>query len=92
MRQRQAALRQLYLSQMTLAQQAWESGRVVRVMELLDGQRQFPGQQDLRDFDWYYRWRFFHERASDVARREDEVGSVAFFPRWQDTGDFDEGD
>ncbi|HEX4072328.1 MAG TPA: protein kinase, partial [Planctomycetaceae bacterium] len=80
MRQRQAALRQLYLSQMTLAQQAWESGRVGRVMELLDGQRPLPGQQDLRDFDWYYRWRLCHSERLMLPRREDEVGSVAFSP------------
>ena len=60
MRQRQAALRQLYLSQMTLAQQAWESGRVAASWNFSTVMRPLPGQQDLRDFDWYYRWRLCH--------------------------------
>jgi len=54
------ARRYLYASQMNLAEQAWERGHVERVMELLDGQRPHPGEQDLRGFGWYYRWRLCH--------------------------------
>jgi eukaryotic-like serine/threonine-protein kinase len=54
------ARRYLYASQMDLAEQAWERGHVARVTELLEGQRPQPGQQDLRGFGWYYRWRLCH--------------------------------
>jgi eukaryotic-like serine/threonine-protein kinase len=79
MRQRQAALHELYLSQMNLAEQAWEAGRVKRVMELLDGQRPRPGARDQRSFDWYYRWRLCHSERLAL-HRPDEVLALAFSP------------
>jgi WD40 repeat protein len=48
--------RQLYVSQMGQAQQAWEKGDVGRALGLLDTQRPKPGEEDLRAFDWRYLW------------------------------------
>jgi WD40 repeat protein/serine/threonine protein kinase len=70
----------LYASQMSLAQQAWDSGRVGRVMELLDGQRPQSGQRDFRRFDWYYRWRLCHSERLALPRQDREILSVAISP------------
>src|SRR5262245_22887695 len=51
------ANRRLYASQMNLAMQAWRGGEVPRVLELLEGQRPGPDDDDLRGFEWYYLWR-----------------------------------
>jgi WD40 repeat protein/serine/threonine protein kinase/tetratricopeptide (TPR) repeat protein len=51
------ARRRLYASQMNLAQQAWEQGNPVRVLQLLENQRPKFDQEDLRSFEWYYLWR-----------------------------------
>lgn len=52
--------RTLYIAQMNLAQKAWESDNVGRVLELLDAQRPRPGQSDLRGFEWHYLRRLCH--------------------------------
>jgi WD40 repeat protein len=52
---RDEALQNLYVSQMSLAHQAWKDGRVGRMLELL--QRQHPertGGRDFRGFEWHY--------------------------------------
>jgi WD40 repeat protein/tRNA A-37 threonylcarbamoyl transferase component Bud32 len=47
----------LYISEMRLAQRAWEDNDPVRLQELVDGQRPpQTGGEDLRGFEWYY-WR-----------------------------------
>jgi serine/threonine protein kinase/WD40 repeat protein len=51
---RQSLRRSLYVSDLQLAEEAWESGNVVRMRELLDGQRPRPGEDDLRGFEWHY--------------------------------------
>jgi WD40 repeat protein/serine/threonine protein kinase/tetratricopeptide (TPR) repeat protein len=51
------ASRRFYASQMNLAMQAWRAGEMPRVLELLEGQRPAPDEEDLRGFEWYYLWR-----------------------------------
>jgi WD40 repeat protein len=51
------ARRRFYASQMNLAMQAWRAGEMPRVLELLEGQRPVPDEEDLRGFEWYYLWR-----------------------------------
>jgi serine/threonine protein kinase len=51
------ARRRFYASQMNLAMQAWRAGETPRVLELLEGQRPAPDEDDLRGFEWYYLWR-----------------------------------
>jgi WD40 repeat protein len=54
-RERRVAQRRLYVSDMRLAQVAWEVNRLDRLRELLDGQRpDKTGGDDLRGFEWYY--------------------------------------
>ena len=44
----------LYVADVGLAFQAWESGNAGRARELLEQQRPRNGETDLRGFEWYY--------------------------------------
>ncbi|PYK97614.1 MAG: hypothetical protein DME19_15715 [Verrucomicrobia bacterium] len=49
--------RQLYASDMNLAQQAWDKGNVRRALELLELHRPRKiDREDLRGFEWFYFW------------------------------------
>ena len=59
--ERDRALRQerinrklLYLANIRLAQNKWETADITGMKETLDAQIPLPGQEDLRRFDWYY--------------------------------------
>ncbi len=52
-RQRAEAL--LYIAQMNLAQQAWESGNTARVLDLL------KTPEELRNFEWNHLWQLTHQ-------------------------------
>jgi WD40 repeat protein len=54
--QRDAALLNLYVSQINLAQREWEAGHVARVVELLEACLPREGEKDLRGFEWHYLW------------------------------------
>jgi WD40 repeat protein/serine/threonine protein kinase len=54
------ARRRFYASQTNLASQASEARQTARVLELLEGLRPRPGEEDLRTFEWYYLWRLLH--------------------------------
>ena len=51
---RQSLRRSLYDSDVQRAEEAWESGNVLRMRELLDSQRPRAGEDDLRSFEWHY--------------------------------------
>ena len=42
-----------YVSDMKLAWQAWDGGRIGRVQQLLESHRPQPDQEDVRQFEWY---------------------------------------
>ncbi|MHC4404644.1 MAG: WD40 domain-containing protein, partial [Planctomycetota bacterium] len=71
--------RLLYVSDMNVAQQAWEAANAARVLDLLDRHRPEPGQEDLRSFEWYYLWRLC-QRSLMTPTLEDgsSVGCIAF--------------
>ena len=46
--------RSLYASDVQLAHAAWESGNIIRMRELLDGQKPRTGEAELRGFEWHY--------------------------------------
>ena len=46
--------RSLYTADIQLAEEARESGDILRMRELLDGQKPRPGEADLRGFEWHY--------------------------------------
>src|SRR5262245_4976818 len=59
-RERDNNRRLLYVAQMNLAGQAWETNNIARMEELLNSQLPEPGQGDLRGFEWYLLWRLGH--------------------------------
>jgi WD40 repeat protein/serine/threonine protein kinase len=77
----QTARRYLYLAHMNLAQQAWETANVGRVLELLEDHLPRAGTEDLRGFEWFYLWRLCHSRQrQNMPGHTAPVRSVAFFP------------
>jgi len=59
-RERDNNRRLLYVAQMNLAWEAWETNNITRMEELLNSQVPEPGQEDLRGFEWYLLWRLGH--------------------------------
>src|SRR5262249_59802860 len=51
---RQSLQRSLYASDMQLAAEAWESGDIPRMRDLVEGHRPRPGTPGLRGFEWPY--------------------------------------
>jgi eukaryotic-like serine/threonine-protein kinase len=52
---REARLRDLlYVADMRLAKEAWDSGDLLHLAELLDRQRPAAGEADRRGFEWYW--------------------------------------
>jgi WD40 repeat protein/serine/threonine protein kinase len=79
--QKRVAERRSYISDMRLAQRAWEDNQVARVLELLDIQRpERTDGVDLRDFEWHYWWRQCHQEIVSFEGHTDEVTSVVFSP------------
>jgi len=77
----ETARRYLYVAHMNLAQQAWETANVGRVLELLEDHLPKPGAEDLRGFEWSYLWRLCHSRQRlSIPGHTAPVRSVAFFP------------
>jgi hypothetical protein len=72
--------RTLYAAHMNLAQQAWEANNIGRVRELLEQYRPKAGENDLRDFEWYYLNRLCHAELLTLKGHTGEVYSVAFSP------------
>jgi WD40 repeat protein len=80
-RQRALVRRLLYCSHMNLAHQAWHDNQLVRMEELLQGQRPAQtGGKDLRGFEWYYLWRLRHSWLLSLQGHTSIVSSVAFSP------------
>jgi len=60
-RQRDSATKQLYVSQMNLAQRAWDENNIGRARELLESQTpEHTRNVDLRGWEWHYLWRLSH--------------------------------
>ncbi len=77
-----AAMRHLYVTDMTLAQTAWNEARVGEIVRLL--KRHVPseelsgGPKDLRGFEWQYWNRLIHPYQRSLDRHYGAVQSVAF--------------
>jgi WD40 repeat protein/serine/threonine protein kinase/class 3 adenylate cyclase len=57
---KEQARRQLYISDMNLASEAWEDADVPRLKSYLEAHRPRPGETDFREFEWYHWWRAAH--------------------------------
>jgi len=86
-RQREIAVEQadrsrhlLYISEMNLAQQAWEAGDTGRARGLLERQWPQAGQEDLRGFEWRYLWGLCRDGSRQTLPHTERVQTVAFSP------------
>jgi WD40 repeat protein/serine/threonine protein kinase len=75
------ARHRFYAAQMNLAGHAFERGELARVLDLLESQRPYGSEPDLRGFEWYYFWREIH-RTLHLAFRQgnDELWCLEFSP------------
>jgi serine/threonine protein kinase len=79
--EKQLSDQRLYVSDMRLAQRAWEDAQIGRLSELLEGQRpERTGGIDLRGFEWHYWWRLCHSELLTLKGHTLPVDSVAFSP------------
>ncbi len=72
------ARRNLYVSHMILAQEAWENARAGRLLELLKQHEPQRGSEDLRGFEWHYWNRLAHPYQMNLKGHTSRVYSVAF--------------
>src|SRR5207249_4198916 len=79
--QRRLAEKRLYVSDMNLAQQAWDASNLERAADLLDRHQLRAGQEDLRGFEWFYLWRLCRGNAvATLYGHTAAVHDVAFSP------------
>ena len=87
MRQRNEMHRQLYMSDITLAQLAWTHHTPRRAVELLARHIPHAGERDLRGFEWYMLWNLCNEHkplrvidaGSDVIKAIAPAGGNSIF-------------
>jgi WD40 repeat protein len=75
-----SARRNLYFAHIGLAQQAWESGNVAKMISLLDSLRPEPKQEDFRHFEWYYLWQLANAHHRTLYGHDGFVASISFSP------------
>jgi WD40 repeat protein/serine/threonine protein kinase len=75
------AYRGWYVSDLPLAQRAWDDAQVGRMLQLLNEQRpERTGGIDLRGFEWRYLWRLCHSDLLTLPGHRGPVTGVAFSP------------
>lgn len=58
--------RLLYISDMGMARQAWETGNLDRLESLLRRHVPRTDEEDLRGFEWFYLWRLWKQESSSL--------------------------
>jgi WD40 repeat protein/tRNA A-37 threonylcarbamoyl transferase component Bud32 len=75
------ALRYWHVSDMNLAQQAWNEAHMARLYEVLERwQQPSPDKEDLRGFEWHYWWRLSHDELRTLTGHTKPILCVAFSP------------
>jgi eukaryotic-like serine/threonine-protein kinase len=74
------ARRNLYISDMHLAEQYWRDGQAGPAIELLDRYIPRPGDDDLRGWEWYYQQRLLHQEMRTFSGHKLPVQAIAFSP------------
>ena len=81
--QRQQAESRLYVVRGLLAQTAMDQHDYTRANDFMEASFPAPGtpaKDDLRSFDWFYRWRQLHDEKATLKAHTRSVLSVAFAP------------
>lgn len=78
--QRDSNRRLLYIAEMNLAEQSWQSNAVRRTEELLLKYVPKPGEDDLRGLEWYYLWQLSHTEHALLRFASGSATGVAFSP------------
>jgi len=77
---RAQAAHDLYVSDMRLAHEAWESGNYSRFVRLLERHRPGPGEPDPRGLEWFYLSALRHVPLRVIDAASGEVHSLAWRP------------
>jgi WD40 repeat protein/serine/threonine protein kinase len=72
-RQELANRRLLYVSDMNLAQRAWDESSIPQMRNLLLRHAPAPQQQDLRGFEWYLLWRLAHSYQASLQHAQSVI-------------------
>jgi WD40 repeat protein/serine/threonine protein kinase len=78
---RLANRRALYIRDLTFAHQALSYDRTGRALNLLEGHRPGPAQQDVRGFEWFYLWQLCHGERLLLEGHSSHVTQALFWPR-----------
>src|SRR5262245_37490548 len=71
--QRDEARWNQYVSDMNLAQQAWEEAKLDRTLTLLENHRPKPEDKDNRGWEWHHLWRQCHLDVRTLQGHTDQV-------------------
>jgi WD40 repeat protein/tRNA A-37 threonylcarbamoyl transferase component Bud32 len=81
-KERDDARLNLYVSNINLAQHAWEENNVDLALDLLSGQMpEQTGGKDLRGFEWYYLWRLCHPERLTIHAHTAPIYKVVYSPK-----------
>ena len=88
---RQVADRHLHAFRLRQADEARQAGQIEKAQVILRDAIPEPGEDDLREFAWYYLWRESRKHLAVLSERTERVGSLALSPdgRTLATGDRD---
>jgi WD40 repeat protein/serine/threonine protein kinase/Flp pilus assembly protein TadD len=79
----QAIRRNLYVSYINRAHQAWRQGDVKRVLDLVEDPILAPAAEDLRNWEWHYLKRLCHADLFTLRGHRNQVWGVAYSPSGQ---------
>ena len=78
---RERADQNLYDSDMSLAQHAWDDGDLGRTLSLLEAHQPRTGETDRRGFEWFYFWNLCKgDQRMTLTNHSQAVNCVAFSP------------
>jgi WD40 repeat protein len=81
---RERADQNVYDSDMSLAQHAWDDGDLGRTLSLLEAHCPRSGEPDRRGFEWFYFWNLcLGDQRMTLTNHSQTVNSVAFSPDGQ---------
>src|SRR5262249_32206525 len=79
-RERDAAHRNLYVSQINLVERSWEEATLGPALDILESWRWNATGEDLRGFEWYYLWRLYHSDRLTLRGHSAAVRCLRFTP------------